>query len=406
MNYDKKIIESIKEEYGLPCYVFDEVAFCDNYNNLRNALRAEYPLYEIAYSYKTNYAPKLCSIVKAMGGYAEVVSDMEYEIAKAVGYENKKIIYNGPFKGPRMEEHLLYGGILNIDNLEEIERVLIFAKSQKKVFNVGIRVNISIGQNFISRFGIDADSEDLQIAVDKLNCCEYTKLVGLHCHIGQSRGLDAWKNRTLRMLELADKYIAGIPEYLDFGSGMFGDMAPAMLRQFTVSVPSYEEYAKVTASLVAKHYENSDRKPILFTEPGTTVDNRYIDLIAEIDSIKRIKGKSFAVLDCSIHNLGDVSGSVKLPIEVIPVSNERFDYQNMDWVGYTCLERDVPYKDYVGKLGKGDFIVFGNVGGYSNVDKPPFILPQCAMIGRNETETYVIKRKETTEDILSTYIVE
>ena len=73
----------------------------------------------------------------------------------------------------------------------------------------------------------------------------------------------------------------------------------------------------VTAKLVAEHYKKSSVKPILFTEPGTTLDNRYIDLIAEVDSIKKIKGKNMAVLDCSIHNLGDVSGSVKLPIEVI-----------------------------------------------------------------------------------------
>lgn len=405
MNYDKKKIEDIKMKYGIPCYVFDEEAFKENYIHLETALQSLYPNYRVAYSYKTNYAPKMCNIVRKLGGYAEVVSDMEYEIAKAVGYCCNKIIYNGPFKGPKLEEHLIGGGILNIDNLEEVDRVVAFASDRKELFKIGIRVNINVGQKFISRFGIDTDSEDMQIAVDKLNECQYTQLVGLHCHIGQSRGIDAWKNRTVKLLELADKYINGIPEYLDLGSGMFGDMAPAMLAQFVVEVPSYEEYAMVTAKLVAEHYKNSSTKPILFTEPGTTLDNRYIDLIAEVDSIKKIKGKNMAVLDCSIHNLGDVSGSVKLPIEVIDNSENRDNYVELDMVGYTCLERDVPYKDYSGYLGKGDYVIFGNVGGYSNVDKPPFILPQCAMIGISNTDEYVIKRKETTEDILSTYVV-
>lgn len=392
-------------KYGLPCYVFDEEAFKDNYIHLETALQSLYPNYRVAYSYKTNYAPKMCSIVRQLGGYAEVVSDMEYEIAKAVGYCCNKIVYNGPFKGSKLEEHLIGGGILNIDNLEEVDRVVAFASDRKETFKIGIRVNINVGQKFISRFGIDTDSEDMQIAVDKLNECQYTQLVGLHCHIGQSRGIDAWKNRTVKLLELADKYINGVPEYLDLGSGMFGDMAPAMLSQFVVEVPSYEEYAMVTAKLVAEHYKKSSVKPILFTEPGTTLDNRYIDLIAEVDSIKKIKGKNMAVLDCSIHNLGDVSGSVKLPIEVIENSENRAKYVELDMVGYTCLERDVPYKDYSGYLGKGDYVIFGNVGGYSNVDKPPFILPQCAMIGISNTDEYVIKRKETTEDILSTYVV-
>lgn len=408
MEFTKQRIEDIKAQFGLPCYVFDEKAFRENYIALRTALCNAYPHYEIAYSYKTNYAPKICAVVKSMGGYAEVVSDMEYEIAKAVGYDNGHIVYNGPFKGPKLEEHLLAGGILNIDNLEEIDRVTTFAAETGRCFKVGIRVNIHVGQSFISRFGIDAASEDLAIAVARLKACPYTKLVGLHCHIGQSRGIQAWKARTENMLKLADQFIEGTPEYLDLGSGMFGDMAPEMLKQFSVQVPSYEDYASVTAAVVAEHYRNvpENKKPILFTEPGTTVDNRYVDLLAEVDSIKKIKGKDFAVLNCSVHNLGDVSGSVKLPLTVVENASAREAYTDMDFVGYTCLERDVPYKNYTGMLGKGDYLVFGNVGGYSNVDKPPFILPQCAMIGVMDNSTYVIKRKETTEDILSTYLLD
>ena len=291
------------------------------------------------------------------------IGAMEYEIARAVGYSNPQIIYNGPFKGPKLEEHLLGDGILNIDNLEEIDRVVAFANKQKRMFRVGIRVNINVGQSFISRFGIDADSDDLQIAVEKLRKCKYTKLVGLHCHIGQSRGIDAWKKRTEIMLALADQYIEGVPEYLDLGSGMFGDMVPEMLKQFVVEVPTYEEYAQVTSAIVNEHYLDvpEENKPTLFTEPGTTVDNRYIDLIAEVDSIKEIKGKAIGILNCSIQNLGDVCLSAKLPLEIISNSEDRKEYRDMDLVGYTCLERDVPFKNFSGVIGKGDYVVFTKI---------------------------------------------
>ncbi|MBO4339094.1 MAG: alanine racemase [Clostridia bacterium] len=405
MEYSKALIDDIKEQFELPCYVFDENEFRENYLHLLNALREYYPKYDIAYSYKTNYAPKLCSIVKELGGYAEVVSDMEYDIARKVGYKNELIIYNGPFKGPKMEEHLLNNGILNIDNMNELDRVISFASNYDKTFKVGIRVNISIGQNFISRFGIDAESNDLTKAVNLIKECNNVKLVGFHCHIGQCRSLSAWENRTKQLLKLADMYIDGIPEYIDLGSGMFGDMPSDLKGQFS-SVPTYEEYACVTAKIFNEHYIDIplENKPVLFTEPGTTVDNRYIDLIAEVDGVKKLKGKDFAILNCSIHNLGDVACSVKLPIQVFECSNNSKEYIDMDFVGYTCLERDVPYKGFSGKIGKGDYIVFGNVGGYSNVDKPPFILPQCPMIGIKDSKVYVIKRKETTEDILSTYV--
>lgn len=60
----------------------------------------EYDNYIPGYSYKTNYAPHICKLVKSLGGYAEVVSDMELYVAKKIGYENSEIIYNGPCKGP------------------------------------------------------------------------------------------------------------------------------------------------------------------------------------------------------------------------------------------------------------------------------------------------------------------
>jgi diaminopimelate decarboxylase len=58
------------------------------------------------------------------------------------------------------------------------------------------------------------------------------------------------------------------------------------------------------------------------------------------------------------------------------------------------------YTGYNGDLAIGDYVVFGNVGGYSNVSKPPFISPNCAMISENGN---IIKDKEEFEDILRTY---
>lgn len=406
MRIDGQFINSIKNEYGLPCYVFDEEEFIGNYKRFESALKKYYSEYRVALSYKTNYTPKICSIVKDFGGYAEVVSDMEYSIAKKIGYDNRKIIYNGPYKGEKAAEHLLSGGILNVDNLDELDRIIELATKKRKKIKIGIRVNIDIGQSFVSRFGIDADSDDLNDAVKMIKNCEYVELVGFHCHIGRSRGLEAWKNRTLKMIALADKYIDGIPEYINLGSGMFGDVEPELADQFSCYIPTYEEYAEVTSKLFGEHYRKCIRKPILFTEPGTTLDNRYVKFIAEVDSIKRIKDKYFAALNCSMYNIGDVGKSIKIPMKVVSRSKVKNLFDRIDLVGYTCLERDVVYREYSGELGVGDYVVFGNVGGYSTVFKPPFILPQCAFIGVNRNGVYPIKKKETVADILSTYVLE
>ena len=80
LNNDR--VNALVEEYGSPLYVFHEDEFRKNYMDLLNTFRVIYPKYNIAYSYKTNYTPGICKIVKELGGLAEVVSEMEYMLAK------------------------------------------------------------------------------------------------------------------------------------------------------------------------------------------------------------------------------------------------------------------------------------------------------------------------------------
>ena len=49
-------------------------------------------------SFKTNALPWLLSYMRERGVWAEVVSDTEYELALAMGYEPDRIVYNGPIK--------------------------------------------------------------------------------------------------------------------------------------------------------------------------------------------------------------------------------------------------------------------------------------------------------------------
>ena len=85
----KDVVRNLVSQYGTPLYVFHENEFRKNYSDLLNTFRSIYPKYNIAYSYKTNYTPAICKIVKELGGLAEVVSDMEYKLAKRLGYSNE-----------------------------------------------------------------------------------------------------------------------------------------------------------------------------------------------------------------------------------------------------------------------------------------------------------------------------
>lgn len=412
--YSIEKIKKLEEDYGSPIYIFHQKEFKENYLRLLNAFRKIYPKYNIAYSYKTNYTPKICYLIKELGGLAEVVSEMEYKLAKKIGYKNDKIIFNGPVKGKALFEHLLQGGVANIDNLDEMKLVLKFAKdNSKNIIKLAFRTNLDIGQGFISRFGLDAygDERDigseLERAFSMAKESNNIKIVGIHCHVGRSRSIEAWEKRVNLIFRLIDKYFSEIPEFIDLGSGMNSVMEKSLADQFSGHIPTYEEYASVVAKAMKERYGHLDHnlQPILYTEPGTTVISKYISFIAKVENIKNVKGKTYVTFNCSDGNMGDICHLKRLPISVYHLGEQQLKCKDASFVGYTCLEHDHIYEGYNGEISVGDFVEFRNVGSYSNVFKPPFILPNCAMISENEDGSIeLIKKSETFEYIFETYV--
>src|SRR5690606_30016420 len=126
----------ISEKLGDSFYILQEQNYLKNITDLKAAFNKRYNKVIIGYSYKTNYIPRLCTIAKENGVYAEVVSEMELELALKLGYHYDKIIFNGPYKKESdLEKALLGGSIINLDSyyeLDSLERIV--AKHPAKKF--------------------------------------------------------------------------------------------------------------------------------------------------------------------------------------------------------------------------------------------------------------------------------
>lgn len=92
MILNKEIIKKLRMEYGDAFYLLDSEQFKRNFLEFKKEFSSIYGNFNIAYSYKTNYIPKLCKIVNELGGYAEVVSEMEVELAQRCGVSPANII--------------------------------------------------------------------------------------------------------------------------------------------------------------------------------------------------------------------------------------------------------------------------------------------------------------------------
>jgi len=401
MNINAEVVSSLREKYGEAFYLLDSVQFKQNYVELRKAFTDIYPRFNIAYSFKTNYIPDLCHIVKDMGGYAEVVSEMELELAYRVGFPVEKIVWNGPIKTEEAEEKfLLNGGVPHIDGLEEAAFVVSVAKKHSgKAFNVGLRCNFDVNDGVLSRFGFDIDGHDINKALSMFNEQPNIHLKTIHCHFAK-RHIDFWPARAKGICDFV-KRTGIIPDKIDIGGGLFGKMAPSLKEQFPYDIPSYEDYAKAAATEFKNSFADIDNPPELVIEPGSALVGDCMKFVGTVKTIKCVRGKYIATVLGSQKNIS-MTG-VNPPAEVIAMGGQQAKYQELDFVGFTCIEGDSLYRGYNGTLAVGDALVISNCGSYSIVMKPPFILPNFPILDICGEEVKVIKRKETFEDVFHTY---
>lgn len=410
MSLNYKILNTLCQNFGDAFYLLDSKKFSNNFDEFLSAFKSIYAKTNIGYSYKTNYTPKLCKLIDKKGGYAEVVSEMEYDLAIKIGVNAEMIIVNGPYKNYQaLEKFLLGGSIVNLDSYAEVKSLKKIAKHHfPKVFKIGLRCNFEINDTLISRFGFDVTSDDFNAMFAEISAVSNIVIDGIHCHF-PNRDLQSYAYRVDKILALAQTLFPTPPKYLDIGGGFFGKMNDSLREQFSVKTVEYKEYANLIASKFKKHYQdyNDNDKPILLLEPGSAIVADTMYFVSKVIDIKNIRGRNIATSSGSKFNMGLLTSTINMPMNVYSNSLMQKQYQQIDIVGFTCIENDCLYKAYGGKIGVGDYLVFSNIGSYSIVFKPQFIMPNVPVIEYNDKNTNyeIIKRQETMNDVFSTFVI-
>ena len=404
-NLNTELLNNLSERYGNAFYLLESDIFERNYNELSCAFKNYYPKFNIAYSYKTNYIPKLVQIVDHLGGYAEVVSDMEMEIALKSGVNPSHIIWNGPIKNEeKVKDLLLAGGTVNIDSVYEIDNIRTVAESNpNKNITVGVRCNYDVGDGVVSRFGFDVDSNEFDSVLTFIKEFPNIKLINLQAHFAK-RSPEFWTKRAEGMLKIYDRVVEkyGLkPERLDIGGGIYGKMPDSLRNQLGIDQISYDDYAARAAKAFAEHFKDDSDAPYLFIEPGSALAGDCMRFVGRIETIKEVRGKTIATVYGSQKNIS-MSG-INPPMEIVACGAIRKAFKELDIVGYTCIEGDVLQKNYSGDLAVGDFIVIENCGSYSLVMKPPFILPNFPVLDICGNSVEIIKRAESFDDLFCTF---
>jgi len=406
-------LDRIARHAGESFYLYWPEAYRQNHSALLKAFRQIYPNTRLAHSYKTNYLPSVCRLADELGSYAEVVSELEYSMALRFDVNPRRIIFNGPVK-PKVDlvRALDEGSLVNIDNAREARMITEYARGNAgRQISVGIRLNFDIGTNLVSRFGFDAESDQLKTVIRDIEETPNCHIRGLHCHFSGARQSEFFQCRATQIIDLADRLFPNCTlDYLDIGGGFCGVMEPDMRSQFTYDIPTFREYAEATAGPFAKRYGSRPDAPLLIVESGMGLLSDVQEFVCRIQAVKMIRGRRFAFCAGSIYDTQPLSRSIVLPATVVHAPERDCDASQMTATaigGHTCMEIDVMHPGYEGSIDEHDFVVFPHAGAYTTVLTPPFIHPGPAIVEPiDDRGSYrLVRRRQTLDDVLAPYLL-
>jgi diaminopimelate decarboxylase len=399
----KKLVES----YGSPLLVFSESQIRRRYQRLTEVMQMNYPRLEMAWSYKTNYLGAVCNIYHQEGAKAEVVSGMEYTMARRLGVPGKDIIFNGP--GKRKEELELAireGARIQIDHLDELYLIEKIATELDTIPDVAIRVNMDTGVYPLwTRFGFNYETGEAYRAIQRLLSGKKMNIVALHTHIGTFMlDANAYYLAAKALLDLAQKVqeeLGVAVKYIDLGGGFASQNT--LHEQYTpgeLSAPTYDQYASAIGAAFNESRFVSENLPTLVLETGRALIDEAGYLITSVIGKKNLPtGERAIILDAGVNT---VITAWWYKLKVLPTRPFPGAYQNTVFYGPLCMNIDVirqavPFPD----LYTGEQVIVHPVGAYNNTQWMQFIEYRPRVVLISETgKPEQIREKEELSDII------
>lgn len=396
-------VKKIVQEVGTPVYIYSAKTITRHFKVFEESFSEVDHL--ICYSVKANSNIAIISLLRKLGSGADVVSGGELRRVLKAGIEPKKIVFSGVGKTPEEIEMALLADILmfNVESIEELEVLGEIAKKLNKPAPFALRVNPNVDPKthpYIStglrrsKFGI---SEELVInGYKRAKKNPYLKPIGLDAHIGsQITSLSPFIDSLIRLKKIWEELInIGLElQYLDFGGGLgivYEDEDP----------PLPQEYAEAIVQ------EGKDLKATIILEPGRVIVGNAGILVTKVLYVKENAEKKFIIVDAGMNDLIRPA-FYQAYHKIIPVEEKEDENEIVDVVGPICESSDFFAKERkLPKMKKGELLAIMSAGAYGFVMSSNYnSRPRAAEVLVDEEEFYVIRKRETFEDLFGLEIV-
>lgn len=417
---DTDLVDLI-EEYGSPLFVINRDRLVKDIRMTQSALESLNAGSKLLYSYKTNCTPGVLQVMHEHGVGAEVISHYELWVANKLNVPADNIIYNGVNKTDESLKMAIEMDIfsINVDDVNEIERIYRIACKMGKRVKVGVR----LGLMEKSQFGVEVATGEAMEACRKI--IGLSDRLDLHCiHFNvTSNAKEAdthihYARKAIRFMHQVQRATGHYIPYLDIGGGfgvataknmsateygfyrVFGYLPrpPALseLRPFSESIREIRDSIKESCTTLG--YDC----PKIIIEPGRLITSSAQMLLTKINAIKKkIDGTEFVITDT-----GRLSTTFPCDFEYheMFLANRPADkptqvYQVM---GRVCTAADWLMKNrLLPELNRNDILAIMDAGAYFSSYSSNFAFQRPPIVMVADGGVTVLRKEETFEHLVA-----
>lgn len=404
-------VKEIIDRYSTPFFVYLPSISRNRVSDLRKAI----PDTKIFYAMKANPTPAILKIFIDEGCGIEIASGGELFLALKCGCPASKIVFAGPGKKDEELNAAIDAGVLNIniESMNEIDRIAKLAGKHRKKVSVSIRVNPSdvitggamIMGGKATAFGIDEDF--IYQAVDGVLDSPELVFSGLHFFSGtQILDYDIIIQLYEHYLKLAEEVAnyTGIPmKILDFGGGFgvpyFDNDKELDLNKLGLSLKRLFVEAKSRSGL---------KDTLFIIEPGRYLIAETGVYITSVLDRKTSKGKEFLILDGGMNHHIGASGHLgqilkrNFPIVMANRMNDK-NTSFYEIAGPLCTPLDIlGHNVSLPDVKVGDVVAIFQSGAYVRSASPINFLshPEPMEIFIEDGNIQVVRQRGVFDDLL------
>ena len=228
MKIDIKKYKNFIEETKTPFYIYDSQVIKAQYSSLKEKLPN---IIDVFFSMKANPNINIVKLLNKLGSGIEIASIGELKAALSMGVDPKRIVFAGPAKSIEGLKLAIEKQIfaINIESINELEKVEKLCKSLDLTQNVNLRINplFTVDESILQmgggamKFGID--EEQIPNFIKVFNSLEYIKIKGLHIfaatQVLNETLIGDYFNKVFKLTRKLENQMNITFETIDVGSG-------------------------------------------------------------------------------------------------------------------------------------------------------------------------------------------